>query len=208
MTSMRCVVILALTSVVTATVGAQDARLAGQLDSTTALAVAKTIESARSRGLPAEPLVAKALEGAVKRAPSDRIVIAVSQLAERMARSREALAGNASPAEIVAGADALAVGVPGDALRRIRAAHPDGSLAVPLGVLTQLISRGVAVPRASSLVIDLMHRGAGAVHFLALNASVQQDIASGFKPDAALDLRLKGILANLQGTRATSTLKP
>ena len=100
---------------------AQDPRLAGKLDSATFVAVSRVLDAAREQGLPTEPLVDKALEGAMKRAPGPRIVDVVSVLATRLATAREALAPQPSSPEIMAGADALAVGVPRDHLRQLRA---------------------------------------------------------------------------------------
>src|SRR5919197_972253 len=65
----------------------------------------------------------------------------------------------ALPADpLVAGA--LAVGVPRETLRMIRSIQPGRSVAVPLGVLTELVARRVPVDRAATLVVDLLRRGA------------------------------------------------
>jgi len=88
---------------------AQDtARLGSRLDSATQTVVLRTVESARTRGLPVEPLVDKALEGATKRATGARIQAAVSALLRRLELARDALAPNPGPRDIAAGADALA----------------------------------------------------------------------------------------------------
>src|SRR5581483_919415 len=66
---------------------------------------------AAARGLPAEPLVQKAIEGGAKGVAPDRIVAAVRALAERLARARDAVreAGLERPAPDVVegGAEAL-----------------------------------------------------------------------------------------------------
>jgi len=183
---------------------AQDPRLEAKLDPATRREVAMVIEQARGRGLPVEPLVDKALEGVTKRAPGPRIVSAVARLSERLEAAREALGPNATPAEVRAGAEALAAGVPDSALRELRAAAPGVSLAVPLGVLTQLVSRGVAVDRAAATVLDLLRRGARPPQLIALGEAVQEDIAQGMAPGTALDVRLRGILGSLPQTATTA----
>jgi len=188
-----CAAVTALASAA----AAQDPRLEEKLDAATRRQGAAVIERARGRGLPVEPLVDKALEGVAKRAPGPRIVSAVARLSERLEAAREALGPNATPAEVRAGAEALAVGVPDSALRELRAAAPGVSLAVPLGVLTQLVSRGVAVDRAAATVLDLLRRGARPSQLIALGEAVQQDIAQGMAPATALDVRLRGILGAL-----------
>jgi hypothetical protein len=79
----------------------------------------------------------------------------------------------------------------------MRKAGRDGSLAVPLGVLTALVTRGVPVEKASMKVIELLQAGALPNNFIALEENVRQDVAAGRRPDESLDLRLKGILPNL-----------
>jgi hypothetical protein len=180
-----------------ASASAQEPRLEARLDPATYREIVGVIEQARARGLPTEPLVDKALEGVAKRAPGKLIVGAVARLAERLDVARAALGPDASPAEVQAAAEALAVGVPEEALRELRAAVPDAPLAVPLGVLTQLVSRGIAVGRATETVLELLRRGARAPQLIALGQAVQEDIAQGMAPATALDVRLRGVLGSL-----------
>src|SRR5437867_3355794 len=73
--------------------------------------VGALVDSARAAGLPAEPLVQRALEGATKQAPGDLIVAAVQRLAADLGRARDALGSTASPpgtAAAAAAADAAA----------------------------------------------------------------------------------------------------
>jgi len=167
------------------------------LDSATAAAIAPIVEQARAEKLPVAPLYAKAREGQVQRVPAARIEAAVRTLADRMRAANEALAPDASEQELHAAADAIKSGVPAETLRAMRKAGGDGSLAVPIGVLTQLIARGVPVERASMEVVALLQKGAVARNFIALEESVRQDVLAGRRPDESLDLRLKGIIPNL-----------
>jgi len=179
---------------------AQDApasRLTGRLDEETQAMVLRTVDSARTRGLPVEPIVDKALEGATKRATSVRIQAAVSSLLHRLEVAREALAPSPGPRDITAGADALAYGATRDALRTMRAIRPNESIAVPLGVLTQLVASGVPIARATGVVADLLRRGARDEQLIALNDDVRSYVAAGASPEAALDVRTRGLNAVL-----------
>jgi hypothetical protein len=175
------------------------ARLEQSLDPETYRAVTKTIDGARARSLPTDPLVDRALEGAMKRAPGARIRAAVSALAERLEVARNELAPAPTDGDIAAGAGALGVGVPREALRAIRSIQPDRPVAVPLGVLTELVARRVPVDRAKTIVVDLLRRGASPPQLVALGEDVQRDIAAGIEPSAALDLRTRGVASALPG---------
>ena len=182
------------------TLGAQDARSArldGKLDGETQAVVLRTLDSARTRGLPVEPLVDKALEGATKRAAGPRIQAAVEMLMRRLETARDALAPNPGPRDIAAGADALAYGATREALVAMRAIRPNESIAVPLGVLTQLVASGVPVARATRVVADLLRRGARDEQLIALNNDVRNFVAAGVSPQAALDVRMRGLNAVL-----------
>ena len=167
------------------------------LDSATAAAIAPIVEQARAANLPVTLLYAKAREGQVQHVPVAKIEAVVRTLADRMRTANEALAPGASEQELHAAADAIKSGVPPATLREMRKAGGDGSLAVPIGVLTQLIARGVPVERASVEVVALLQKGAVAKNFIALEESVRQDVLAGRRPDESLDLRLKGIIPNL-----------
>jgi hypothetical protein len=97
----------------------------------------------------------------------------------------------------VAGADALAAGVPITALRDLRSLSGPRSAATALGVLAQLVSRGVPVSKATEAVRLLLQRGAGQQQLLALERSVNGDIALGMSPDVALDVRSHAIMTGL-----------
>ena len=178
-------------------VSAQEDRLATKLDGQTHTAVMRAIGTARERGLPLDPLVNKALEGATKRAPGPRIEAAVDTLLRRLEVSREALAPSPSERDIAAGADALGYGVTRDALASMRSIRPRGSIAVPLAVLTQLVASGVPVARATGVVAELIRRGARDEQLIALSDDVRWYIASGASPEAALDVRTRGLNAVL-----------
>ena len=189
--------------------GAQGVAVSGISDSRARVAVEREIAQAASRGLPVRPLIAKAQEGVTKRATGERIRVAVAAQARRLEQAREHLAPSPSEAEIVAGADALAVGVPAPMLRQVRAAYPAGqSVAMPLDVLTELVARRVPPDRALEQITDLMRRGATPTQIAGLGASVQADVAAGLTPDAALEVRARGVMSLLPAPTAAAALAP
>lgn len=174
------------------------------LDSATMAAIAPIVAEARAKQLPVDLLYVKAREGQVMHAPLTAVTAAVRALADRLHMAHDALAPNPSDQELRAAVDAIKAGVPTESLRAMRKAARDESLAVPLGVLTQLVVSGVPVEKASMRIVDLLQRGAAPKNFIALNESVRQDVAAGRRPDESLDLRLKGITPNLPQS-ATAT---
>lgn len=178
-------------------------------DARTRQAVEREIARAAERGLPVRALIAKANEGVTKQATGERIRVAVSTLARRLEQARDLLAPSPSDADVIAGADALALGVPAPMLRQIRAAYPaTQSVAMPLDVLTELVARGVPASNALEQITQLMRRGATASHIAGLGASVQSDVAAGLTPDAALEVRARGVMSLLPSPAAAAALAP
>lgn len=182
---------------------AQDARLAAQLDAGTEQRVSAVIERARAASLPVEPLVDKALEGARKRAPAPRIVEAVTGLAARLESSRVALGMASTEAELVAAAAALQAGVGPRVLSQLRQARAGKSLAVPLVVLGDLVSRGVPHDTASALILLVAHEGLGDETLLAIQRDVQRDVRDGAHPATAAAIRARGAVSG-----ASTRLRP
>jgi hypothetical protein len=154
---------------------AQDARLSARLDPATLTAVSAAIDSNRAEGLPTEPLVQKALEGASKGASGQRIVQAVHQLAGTLRLARSALGAESSTQELVAGAAALRAGAAPEALRSMRQARSTG-LAVPLAVLADLVALGFQVESAYRSVMDLVRTEASDEEFIRLKTRSREHI--------------------------------
>jgi hypothetical protein len=199
---MRAVVVALLAGAlgIVPTLSAQTARL----DSALAAALAPTLDAARMDGLPETPLVAKAQEGLLKRAPRERIVGAVAALADRMRAARGELAPNATEHEIIAGAEALAAGISGQVLRMVRLHRPRGTAAMPLEVMTHLAWRGVQPHQAADAITRAVAGGATTSQLLALDAGVRQDVESGVAPPAALSARTRGLTLQLQSPMSRS----
>ena len=153
--------------------------------------------SARARGTPTDPLVARALEGVAFKADRKKIEQALAALEKRLRRSRDVLGPHATVEEVTAAADALAADVPEGTIRGMKRIVPQRAITVELGVLTELVARGVAPKRAAAMVRELMARGATGAQLTELNAAVQQDVALGVKPVAALELRSRGVISLL-----------
>ncbi len=173
------------------------ARLEGIPDPRVRRFVADALADADRRGLPLEPLVAKALEGVEKEAPPARIEAAVKGMVQRLSVARDALKPAVSDREVTAGADALAMGVPAEVLRAFRELSRRRSTAVALGVLSQLVSRGVPVAEATRGVGRLVERRASDSQLLALSQEVQRDLSQGIGAVTALELRTRALVATL-----------
>lgn len=188
---------------------AQQRSLDTRLDSTTAAIVTRLADSARAAGLPAEPLLDKALEGASKHADSNRIVEAVRGLAQRLGQASAVLGSTATESDLVAAAGALYQGVPAAEVARLRTLRAGQPVALPLVVLADLIQRGVPVPTAISVVRDMARRGVGDATFAVLRREVEHDIAAGAPPAIAALTRARGAIYALpnqpSGTHSAAT---
>ena len=171
---------------------AQDSRLA-RLEPALAVAVEAQLDSARTAALPTDPLIQKALEGRGKGAPADRILTAVRAVRLSLVQARGVL-GPITAGELTAGANALRTGATSEDLAGIREAR-DGSLLVPLEVLSDLIARGVPGARAGAAVVRLVRQGSDDRQLQLLRERIDQDIRGGTAPVVALDRRLAGIPA-------------
>jgi hypothetical protein len=178
------------------------ARLENRLDARTRAAVIRVIDSAYAAGLPADPLVSKALQGAAMRAPTDRIVKAVEQLAQRLNVARTVLGESALTSELDAGAEALQAGVSPEALAKLRKDRPGQQLTVALGVLADLIGSGVPAETATSSVLALTKAGMADEQLVAFRREVERDIGIGAPPAAATILRATPSLSRTGGLGA------
>ena len=191
MTLLRSAVLLAAIALSATAVRAQDARLASRLDPEVHAAIAPIIEAAHAAGLPVEPLIVKALEGATKRASGVQIANAVRALGRDLGAARSALGAQSSDPELIAGAGALKAGAPPEALQRLRAVRPRSALTIPLATLADLIAHGVPVDTAAAAVLALAGSAATDADFLALRRDVERDIGVGVAPAAAASVRAR-----------------
>ena len=172
---------------------AQDRRLVARLDSGTAYAVSRIVDSVRAVGLPAETLVGVALEGASRRAPNDRIVGAVREYASALGVARQTLGDSATSDEIVSAAGVLVAGVPARVVGEYRAARPTSSLTVPLVVLADLIARGVPADTAARALGAALRNGVRDDQLTELRRRIERDILAGARPATAMTIRTQDL---------------
>lgn len=160
--------------------------------------LARIVEATRMGGLPVDPILAKVRYAVlVAHAPAPRIVAAARAIAARLEDARNALAPHPTPTDIAAGEDALSSGVSRKALQDVRKVSTNKPVAVPLGVLAQLVVSGVPEKRAAKYVTDLISRGASAEQLVALGNDVNADVALGSRASNALELRMNRLNAVL-----------
>lgn len=176
-----------------------------QLSPVTRQAIEQLADSLRGVHLPVDPVYAKVSEGLLKRADDARILLVVRNLARELGDAREALGAASDEAELVAGASALHMGAPPAALRRLRESSQrdgrSGSLATPLVVLADLLTRGVPTPAASEAIDALVARGAQPVDFATLRTGIERDIQAGRRPEEAMAIRMRAVIQGVEKRR-------
>jgi hypothetical protein len=205
MSAMRLVVIpLFLLIAATPPMLGQEPRLSGRVPEAVRARVDATLDAARARGLPVEPLVDRALEGAAKGAPPAAIVAAVTRLMDELVVVSRAFGETASTAELTAGASALRAGAGADDLARLRRLRPGRPLTVAAAVMADLVAAGVAADTAVGAVLALANNADDA-DYVAFRRNVQRDIELGASPAAALAVRIRSAtdLSNVPGSEAT-----
>ncbi|HXG98525.1 MAG TPA: hypothetical protein VNJ06_15580 [Gemmatimonadales bacterium] len=189
-----------------AQVAAQDPRLA-RLDPDTRSAVVALMDSARGDGLPVEPLIQRALEGATKSAPGARIVAAVRRLTLDLGAARTALGTDASSPELEAGVAALRAGATPQILTQLRTVRRP-PLTMALSVFADLVASGVPADSAAAAVLMLAPKARDA-DLVEFRRAVERDIALGAPPGAATSIRVNaGALDNAYGASSGNTPRP
>jgi hypothetical protein len=173
----------------TSAASAQETRLQDRVPEAVRGEIDAVLDSANAQGLPTEPLVDRALEGASKGASGELILRAVRRLADELLLAREALGSESTSPEIVAGASALRAGAEPDDLQNLRSLRADQPLTIAAAVLADLVAVGVPADTATAAVIALAV-GADDVEYIAFRRNVERDITMGASPVAALGVRL------------------
>lgn len=170
-----------------------DPRLDARLDPRTRAAVVALIDSARASGIPTDPLILRALEGASKRADGRVIITAVRNYMKDLSTARSALGPASSDAEILAGASALRAGISVRELEKVRAVRAGVRVATAVGVMGDLVSHGVASDTASALIADLVRLGVGDDQLVALQREIVLSVAGGTPAGTAAVLHGQGL---------------
>jgi hypothetical protein len=198
-------VIAASLSLATAAAGQDSPDLLAS-DRETSAQLNRILASVRSKGLPTEPVMAKARQGVMLHSAPNRIVAAAEGVARRLEEARDALAPSPSAVDLAAGQDALSIpGVTKDMLRAIRAARPNRPVAVPIGVMAQLVATGVKPAHASEILARLIRAQATDPQLVALGTDVNGDVLRGGEAATSLELRLTHLtpaLAHIAGGAA------
>ena len=192
----RILALAAALIVAAADAHAQSPTLRSRLDAATFQSVSTLLDSARAEGIPTQPLESKALEGVSKGADGARIVAALRRLAGELRVAREHLGAASTVAELDAGASAIHSGVNPRELARLRAARPRQPLTVPLGMLADLVARGVPADTASSAALALAQSSMRDEDFVAFRRNVERDIALGAPPATATSVRVNATTRN------------
>ena len=142
---------------------------------------------ATAAGLPAEPLVDKAIEGWAKRVPQQRIVAALEQFRLRLREAQQALIRSGHPEPpgpiVSAAAEAMAQGIREAQLSEIvDAAQTPASAGHGLRVAAALAAQGIEGDEASAIVVQSMHRGWTDAQLLDLPSFANQMRAQGTPP--------------------------
>lgn len=163
-------------------------RLTGHVPQAIIPVVEGLADSAVARGLPVAPIVNKALEGAVKGVPADRIVIAVRTVFAQLDRSADALrgAGVTTPEAIEAGAFAIAAGLDSNDIATVaRSADRGHPATTALQVLATLTAMGVPRGQGVGLVQATIRSGQPVADLESLPSRVQARVSHGIPPAQA-----------------------
>lgn len=143
-------------------------------------AVAREVEA---DGIPGDIVFNKALEGAAKHVPPDRLVPGVAEYSGRLREARVAFGRDAGGPLLVAGADALQRGVGPGLLQGLgRGASPGagpGPSPVAVLVLADLVETGLGDEQALSLVREAIRIRARETRMLDMPAEVRRLLRQG-----------------------------
>lgn len=165
------------------------------------------VRDARGRGVPTDPILDKALEGAAKGVSGERVLTVLDDYALRLGTAHELLGRPSETAAVVAGADALGRGVGEDALRALRDTPPR-RVPVALVVLGDLVEAGVPAENALGVVQEAMARGQQDDVLLSLPGAVRRLMRSGHIPEAAADAVRRGLTSDAPHRRGGRPGRP
>ncbi|MCG6987242.1 MAG: hypothetical protein LJF06_03500 [Gemmatimonadetes bacterium] len=157
---------------------------------------------AEQDGIPGDILFNKALEGAAKHVPADRLVPAVQAYAGRLQEARSAFGSGAGGPLLVAGADALQRGVRASLLKGLGSGGERSPAAVL--VLADLVQAGVADDQALSLVREAMRRRTREQQMLDMPAEVRRLMRQGQSMQQAVEQ----VRQRLQSGRGGGVMAP
>jgi hypothetical protein len=115
--------------------------------------------------------------------------------ADRYVIARVALNPVQGEAELAAGEGALQVEIPRSVLRKMRTDYPSRSLAVPLGALQILVTKGVSPKQAVSTVEQMLKRQDSDTRIASLGTDIQGMLEQGLAPSRAFEAISRSVLS-------------
>ena len=161
--------------------------------------------TAEQEGIPGDILFNKALEGAAKRVPADRLLPAVEAYAGRLREARAAFGPEARGPLLVAGADALQRGVGRELLQGLGQSADRSPMACL--VLADLVETGIGGERALSLVREALQRRAREQQMLDMPAQVRRLMRQGQSAQDAVE-QVRRALQRQRGGGALPPVAP
>lgn len=161
-------------------------RLSGQYPGDVVRNVGDVLARAEGLGLPRQDLADRALEGAAKGVPGDRLVEALERRLEGLRTASEALPAGAGEASVRAGADALVQGLSPADVERVGEVASEADRPAALVVLGELSRMELPVDQALSSVRRALEGGGGGMEVMALGRRVRQALRAGVSPLDAL----------------------
>lgn len=143
-------------------------------------------------GVPSELVYRKALEGAAKGVPAERILPVLDEYADRLREARALLGPGREAATLAVTADAIRRGASPDAIRFVARENP-GDIAIAVLVLGELAAAHVPVDHALEVVTWALQRGEGGERLLGYSAEVRRRIQLGEPPGRAADAVRRGL---------------
>ena len=165
-----------------------------------------------ARGLPADPLIQKAVEGSAKGVPSDRVIAALRLVEQQLDTSAAALRGGGMISDtlaIAAGAFAINAGMdPHDITNLVLRGGGQTvvNVRLQLNVAGTLVAIGVPSADAANLVSASLGAGRAASELLSLPNRVQGEVARGATPAQAAAGLARAAAA--QGRRGPPPTRP
>lgn len=170
---------------------------AARFDSVTAFALRGILDSAVERGLPSQPLIMLALEGAARKVHGTKILAVVRAHVAALETSRELLGAESTIDELNEGANALRSGIDGKVLVAVRATRPAGTAVMPLLVLTDIVKRGVPLATARDAVTSIARMPRSDEALMGLRETVAKNSVRG--PGMAVDALQRYLRGTVQG---------
>jgi hypothetical protein len=186
-------VVLACAALLAVPLSAQSVRgrLEGRIPRAAIPSVDSLIQFAAQEGLPAEPLIQKALEGGAKHVAGPRIVAAVQVSLGQLRGARDLLvrAGDQPPvlpAEMTTVAWALRRGLPAPLVERVVAGLARPPRAAALHAVADLVAHRFDPDSAAGLIIEAAHDGVPRERLLDVSTAVLQQVQRGHTRAEAL----------------------